>query len=114
MQMFGVVNWRPRWFCLVEVPTDYAERISDQARGTCNSVMSRIRIYIENMFAGQSTIFNFLSFGKHLRLGGRNVDRLCVTANFLMTVCTCFYGNRMTIASGMRPPLLEELLRRKE
>ncbi len=60
---------------------------------TFNSVMSRIRIYVENMFAGQSTIFNFLSFGTKLRLGGRNIDRLYVTANFLMNVRACFYGN---------------------
>ena len=78
---------------------------------TFNSVMSRIRIYVENMFAGQSTILNFLSFGK-LRLGGRNIDRLYVTANFLLNVRNCFYGNQMTAASGMYPPTLAELLAR--
>jgi hypothetical protein len=74
--------------------------------------MSRIRIYVENMFAGQSTIFNFLSFGNKLRLGGRNIDRLYVTANFPMNVRTCFYGNQMTAASGMYPPALADLLGR--
>jgi hypothetical protein len=76
--------------------------------------MSRIRIYVENMFAGQSIIFNFLSFGSKLRLGGRNIDRFYVTANSIMNVRTCFYGNQMTAASGKYPPTLAELLARAE
>ncbi len=74
--------------------------------------MSRISIYVENMFAGQSMIFNFLSFSNKLRLGGRNIDCLYVTTNFLMNVHTCFYGNQMTAALGMYLPTLAELLGR--
>jgi hypothetical protein len=79
---------------------------------TCNSVMSRIRICVENMFAGHSTIFNFLSFGNKPRLGGSNIDWLYVTATFLMNLRTWFYGNPMTAASRMYPPTLAELFAR--
>ena len=109
MQMFGDAG-----FALSRYLQTMQRGFLTRRGRTFNSVMSRIRIYIENMFAGQATIFNFLSFSKHLRLGGRNIDRLYVTANFLMNVRTCFYGNQMTIASGMRPPELEDLLRRAE
>jgi hypothetical protein len=74
---------------------------------TCNSVMSRIRICVENMFAGHSTVFNFLSFGNKPLLGGSNI-----TATFLMNLRTWFYGNPMTAASRMYPPTLAELFAR--
>jgi hypothetical protein len=71
--------------------------------------MSRlpVRIHIENAFAGQHNIFNFLSFKKSLKLGARPVDRMYVVANFLMNVITSFYGNQFTSATGMSPPTLE-------
>ncbi len=37
--------------------------------------------------------FNFFSYGQRLHLGGRNIDRLYVTTNFLMDVRCGFYGN---------------------
>eukprot|EP00291_Cryptomonas_curvata_P008281 CAMPEP_0172194870 /NCGR_PEP_ID=MMETSP1050-20130122/25856_1 /TAXON_ID=233186 /ORGANISM="Cryptomonas curvata, Strain CCAP979/52" /LENGTH=97 /DNA_ID=CAMNT_0012870797 /DNA_START=265 /DNA_END=554 /DNA_ORIENTATION=+ len=69
-----------------------------------NSIMSRIRIHVENCFAGQHNTFNFLSFAPALKLGGRSTARKYVVANFLMNVLTTFNGNQFSTATGMRPP----------
>jgi hypothetical protein len=67
---------------------------------TFNNYMSRIRIYIENFFAGVSNIFSYLSFKNALKLGGRNVGKQYEVANFLMNVRTTFRGNQFTAALG--------------
>jgi hypothetical protein len=94
MQMFGDAG-----FALSRYLQTMQKGFLTRRGSTFNSVVSRIRIYVENMFACQSTIFDFLSFGSKLRLGWRNIDRLYVTANFIMNVRTCFYGNQKTAAS---------------
>ena len=76
-----------------------------------NALMSRIRIHIENAFAGQGNVFNFLGFSKGLRLGGRNMERLYIVATFLMNVRTTFYGNQFTHALNHELTMtVEELL----
>ncbi len=57
---------------------------------TIKSVKTRIRIYVENMLAGKSSILKVLSVGTNQ--DGRNNDRLYPTSNFLMTVQTIFFN----------------------
>ena len=78
---------------------------------TFNNYMSRIRIYIENYFAGLSNIFSFLSFKNGLKLGGRNVARQYEVSNFLLNVRNTFRGNQFTAALGQPCQIsLEEFL----
>jgi hypothetical protein len=81
---------------------------------TFNAIMSRVRILVENLFAGTSNIFNFLSFHSQFKLGGRDIHKAYVVATFVMNVRCCYYGNQMTSASGLRPPTVEELLYRAQ
>ncbi len=82
-----------------------------------NNLMSRIRIYIENSFAGIANEFWFamvseFSYSNGLRLGGRRFHRGYEVANFLMNVCSTFYGNQFTEALRFRVLIsLEEFLR---
>ncbi len=85
-----------------------------RAGRTFNSIMSRIRIHVENCFAGQHKTLNFLSYAPARKIGGRSTHRKYVVANFLMNVLTTFNGNQISTATGMRPPTLEDLLRRAE
>ena len=74
--------------------------------------MSRIKIYIENFFAGASNIFSYLNFKQTLRLGGRNLGRQYEVANFLMNVRTTVYGNQFTEALGHPCPIsLEDFIK---
>jgi hypothetical protein len=76
-----------------------------------NNYMSRIRIYIENYFAGVSNVFSYLNFKNSLRLGGRNLGRQYEVANFLSNVRTTFRGNQFTEALGHPCPIsVEEFL----
>ena len=43
-----------------------------------------------------------------------DIDRLYVTANFLMNVSTCFNWNQLNVASVMYQPVLENLLRQAD
>lgn len=63
-----------------------------------NNLMARIRIHIENAFAASANTFSYLTHKNHLKLGGRNIDRIFEVANFLMNVHTTFYGNQFTAA----------------
>ena len=65
-----------------------------------NALMSRIRIHIENAFAVQSNIFNFLSHEKAVKIGTSPVQELYVTATFLMNVRNILYGNQFLSAIG--------------
>ena len=65
---------------------------------TFNALMARIRILIENAFAGQHQIFNLLSFKHKLYPGGRNINRLYIVASFMMNVYTSYYGSQFTAA----------------
>ena len=67
-----------------------------------NNLMSRIRIYIENSFAGMSNEFSYFSYANGLRLGGRRFHRGYEVANFLMNVRSTFYGNQFTDALRFR------------
>ena len=63
------------------------------------------------MFAGKSKVFNFLSYGMGLQIGGRRVERAYMVATFLMNCRTTFYGIQFTHELGN--PLrmtIEELL----
>mmetsp|Transcript_16624 Transcript_16624/g.45246 ORF Transcript_16624/g.45246 Transcript_16624/m.45246 type:complete len:289 (+) Transcript_16624:424-1290(+) len=84
-------------------------RMSSEER-SFNSLMSRIRIHVENAFAGRNNVFNFLSFPHHVKLGGRNSMRIYHVANFLLNCRATFYGNRFSHESGIDPPSLEEFL----
>ena len=78
---------------------------------TFNNNMSRIRIYIENYFAGVSNVFSFLSFKNGLKLRGRNVARQYEVPNFLMNVRNTFRSNQFTAALGQACQIsLEEFL----
>ena len=82
---------------------------------TFNTYMSRIRIYIENYFAGMSNVFSYLNFKHSLKLGGRNIGRQYEVANFLMNVRSTFRGNQFTAALGHPCPIsLEEFLKMAE
>ena len=85
--------------------------LSSRSR-TFNAVMSRVRILVENMFAGTSNIFNFLSYHGGLTIGGRDIHKIYMVANFLMNVRTCYFGNQMTAATGIFPPTVDDLLAR--
>ena len=61
------------------------QRNVDQAEAHVTSIMSRIRIAVENGFAGQHNCFNFSSFKSGLKLGARNV------AHIYMYMCATFY-----------------------
>ena len=65
---------------------------------TFNALMARIRILIENAFAGQHQIFNFFSCKHKLVPGGRNIDRMYIVASFMMNVYTTYYGSQFTAA----------------
>jgi hypothetical protein len=65
---------------------------------TFNALMSRIRIFIENAFAGQFQVFNFFSFKHKLYPGGRNIDRMYIVASFMMNMYTTYYGSQFTAA----------------
>jgi hypothetical protein len=73
----------------------YGGYIGEDAKAF-NALMSRIRIHIENAFAGKSKVFNFLSYGNALQVGGRRVERAYMVATFLMNCRTTFYGNQFT------------------
>ncbi len=62
--------------------------------------MSRIRIHIENAFALQSNIFNFLSHEKALQIGTSPIQEFYITATFLMNVRNILYGNQFLSAIG--------------
>ena len=83
-----------------------------------NNLMSRIRIYIENSFAGMANEFSYFSYSNGLRLGGRRFHRGYEVANFLMNVRSTFYGiygNQFTAALRFRVlTSLEEFLRMAE
>jgi hypothetical protein len=80
-----------------------------------NNLMSRIRIYIENSFAGIANEFSYFSYSNGLRLGGRRFHRGYEVANFLMNVRSTFYGNQFTEALRFRVLIsLEEFLRMAE
>jgi hypothetical protein len=85
---------------------------------TFNALMVRIRILIENAFAGQHQVFNFLSFKHKLFPGGRNIDRLYTVASFMMNVYTTYYGSRFTAAmeeAGVDLQVdIDDLLKRAE
>jgi len=80
-----------------------------------NNLMSRIRIYIENSFAGMANEFSYFSYSNGLRLGGRRFHRGYEVANFLMNVRSTFYGNQFTAALRFRVlTTLEDFLRMAE
>ena len=80
-----------------------------------NALMSRIRIHIENAFAGQSNQFTFLSFFslnfRKVKMGGRNTTRQMIVAAILMNIRATFYGNQLTheLNNAMRVSLKELL-----
>ena len=45
-----------------------------------NALMSRIRVHVENAFAGQSTQFTSLSFFRKVKMGERNTTRQMIVA----------------------------------
>ncbi len=65
---------------------------------TFNTLMSRISILIEDAFAGQYQVFNFLSFKHKLYPAGQNIDRLYVVASFMMILYTTYSGSQFTAA----------------
>lgn len=80
-----------------------------------NNLMSRIRIYIENSFAGIANEFSYFSYSNGLRLGGRRFHRGYEVANFLMNVRSTLYGNQFTDALRFRLLIsLEDFLRMAE
>jgi hypothetical protein len=80
-----------------------------------NNLMSRIRIYIENSFAGIANEFSYFSYSNGLRLGGRRFHRGYEVANFFMNVRSTFYGNQFTDAMRFRLLIsLEDFLRMAE
>jgi hypothetical protein len=73
------------------------QRHVDQAEAHVTSIMSRIRIAVENGVAGEHNCFNFLSFKSGLKLGARNVARMYMCAtfyvrDFLNTRSLCIHG----------------------
>ena len=70
-----------------------------------NALMSRIRIHIENAFAGLSNTFTFLSFHRGVKIGGRNVHKVYKVATILMNMRCTFYGNQFTHALGHPMPI---------
>jgi hypothetical protein len=76
-----------------------------------NNLMLRIRIYVENSFAGVAIEFSYFSYSNCLRLGGRRFHRGYEVANFLMNVRSTFYGNQFNSALRFRLLIsLEEVL----
>jgi hypothetical protein len=69
---------------------------------TFNTLMARISIFklIENVFAGQHLIFNWLSLSfKHkLCPGGSNINWMHIVASFMMNIYTTYYGSQFTAA----------------
>jgi hypothetical protein len=61
-----------------------------------NALMSRIRVSIENAFAGQSNQFQFLSFFRKNVMGGRHCPRQFIVAAIFMNIRATFYGNQFT------------------
>ena len=74
-----------------------------------NALMSRIRIHIENAFAGQSNQFPFLSFFRKIKMGGRNTTRQMIVAAIFMNIRATFYGNQFTheLNNALRVSLAE-------
>ena len=65
-----------------------------------NALMSRIRIHIENVFALQSNIFNFLSHEQALKIGTSPVHEHYINATFLMNIRNILYGNQFLSIIG--------------
>jgi hypothetical protein len=61
-----------------------------------NALMSRIRVHIENAFAGQSNQFAFLSFFRSNVMGGRHSPRQFMVAAIFMNIRATLYGNQFT------------------
>jgi hypothetical protein len=78
-----------------------------------NNLMSRIRIYIENSFAGIANEFSYFSYSNGLRLGGRRFYR--GYGEFSHERSHYFYGNQFTDALRFRLLMsMEEFLRMAE
>jgi hypothetical protein len=67
-----------------------------------NAIMSRIRVALENAFAGQSNQFAFLSFFRCNKMGGRNAPRQFIVEAIFMNIQCVFYGNEFTNELGNR------------
>ena len=63
-----------------------------------NAHMSRIRIAVENSFAGLDSVFNFMSYAMKHQVGKTDPGQAYVVANFLMNVRSTFYGNQFSHA----------------
>jgi hypothetical protein len=81
-----------------------------RAKRTFNSIMSRIRVAVENGFAGQHNAFYFLSFKSGLKLDARNVARMYMCATFFMNVRSTYYGNQFSVATGCPTMTIDEFL----
>jgi hypothetical protein len=67
-----------------------------------NAIMSRIRVHIENAFAGQINQFTFLSFTRSNKMGGRKGASQFIVAAIFMNIRTTFYGNQFSHELGNR------------
>ncbi len=79
-----------------------------RAKHTFNSIMSHIRIAVENGFAGQHNTFNFLSFKSGLKLGAQNGVHMYMCATFFMNVLSTYYGNQFLEATGCLTMTIDE------